>query len=102
MRYCRNCGREVPKKAKSCPNCGWDFKSKLSHTIDGGYKTTNAIVFGVLSIVFGFFPGIGILLGVPAIYLGVRDLEKKAVILGIIGIGTGVLSVVIWAIYAFK
>ena len=38
MRYCRNCGREVPKDAKSCPNCGWDMKSKLDHTIDGGYK----------------------------------------------------------------
>jgi len=102
MRYCRNCGREVPKDAKSCPNCGWDMKSKLEHTIDGGYKLSNAIVFGVLSIIFGFFPGIGILLGVPGIYLGVRDLEKKAVVLGIIGICISVVSVVLWAIYAFK
>ncbi len=102
MRYCRNCGREVPKDAKECPTCGWDLKSKLDHTIDGGYKNSNAIVFGVLSIVFGFFPGIGILLGIPAIILGARDLDKKAIICGIVGIGIGIISVVLWAIFAFK
>ena len=78
-RYCRNCGGVVGKKDKVCPNCGWDFKSKLKTTIDGGYKTSNAIVYGVLSIVFSFFPFVGIVLGIMAMVSGVTDIDKRAV-----------------------
>jgi hypothetical protein len=98
-RYCRNCGGVVGKKDKVCPNCGWDFKSKLKTTIDGGYKTSNAIVYGVLSIVFSFFPFVGIVLGIMAMVSGVRDIEKRAVICGIVGTSLTVVSSIIWIVY---
>ena len=100
MRYCRNCGMEVKKEDKVCPYCGWDFKSKLDTPIDNYSKaTSNAIVFSVLSIVFSFFPGIGIFIGLIGAIIGHKNYEKTSVITAIVGMSLSLFATIIWIVY---
>lgn len=102
MRYCRNCGRKVDRKATKCPNCGWDFKTPLDHPITGFGHNSNAILFSVLSISTCFLPGPGVFFGAIGIYLGIRDYIKGAWITGIIGTALSVTSLILWVVYGAK
>ena len=100
MRYCRNCGMEVKKEDKNCPYCGWDFKSKIDTPIDNNARaTSNAIVFSVLSIIFSFFPGIGIFIGLIGLIIGYKNYERKSVITAIVGMSICFVATIIWIIY---
>ena len=99
MRYCKNCGKEVEKKDKVCPHCGWDFKSKIETNLYGtSSSTSNAIIFSVLSVILGLLPLVGIVLGIIGIVIGRRDLDKKAVVLAIVGMVISVIATVLWAV----
>lgn len=99
MRYCKNCGKEVKKEDKVCPSCGWDFKSRIDTKLYGtAPSSTNAVIFSVLSIILGLLPLVGIPLGLIGIIVGRRDLDKRSVVLGIIGIVISVIATTLWAV----
>jgi len=101
-RYCKNCGREVKKEDKTCPTCGWDFKTPLEHTIAGFYHYPNDVIFATLSIVTAFLPGPGIIFGVIGIVQGAKEYSKKVIIASSIGLAISIVSLVLWAYFGFK
>ena len=99
MRYCKNCGKEVTSKDKTCPHCGWDFKSRIDTNLYGtAPSTTNAVIFSILSIILGLLPLVGVPLGIIGIVMGKRDLDKRSIVLGIIGLVISVISTTVWAV----
>lgn len=104
--YCSNCGREIGKKDKYCPNCGWenalyDPNDTKEEVIEADLfekqeekkeepkqenKSSKSInkVLGILSIVLGFFVS---LLGLGfGIYVTAVEKDPEIRKLGIIGI----------------
>ena len=81
MKYCKNCGHEVGPTDKICPNCGWDFKSKIETKLYGsGSVSSNAVIFSILSIILGLLPFIGIPLALIGIVMAKKNLETKVML----------------------
>jgi len=65
MKYCPNCGKEIPENAKYCPNCGWgdrnrrDIEQRTSGMAVASLVTgiigmvLIPIIFSLLAIIFG-------------------------------------------------
>lgn len=52
MKYCINCGTEVPERAKFCPNCGTNINSQLTDNLLPAPKKKSRKFFNSSSIVF--------------------------------------------------
>ena len=74
--FCKNCGVDIGDAYK-CLKCG--FIEEKGDATSGiiPYKNVPALVAYYLGI-FSLIPFIGILLGIPAVILGIAGLRKKA------------------------
>lgn len=112
--FCSNCGKEITKKDKYCPNCGWDNalyneieesdfvepeldkqETKTEEVkADSFQKNSVSKTLAILSIVFAFFSS---LLGLGfGIYVVATEKNPEVKKLGIIGL---VLSIVMMIVY---
>ena len=99
MKYCKNCGHEVGPTDKICPNCGWDFKSKIETKLYGsGSVSSNAVIFSILSIILGLLPFIGIPLALIGIVMAKKNLETKVMVAGIVGLIISIIATIVWII----
>jgi uncharacterized membrane protein YvbJ len=125
MPYCTECGSEVEKEARFCPNCGHDLsqgtstsspsiiapspteysasppvQSSTLPTYQQYHKSDNtkgiiALVFGILG--FLFLPFIGSIVAI--IFGALSRSQEEDTPLGTIGIVLGILGIVCWVIF---
>ena len=73
MMYCKDCGKEISKNAKACPNCGCSYEDDVSIS----HKAC-AIGFSII------IPIIGFVLAVVGLYRGDKVCCRIALFLSIL------------------
>ena len=51
MKYCENCGKEIPENSDFCPECGYRQNTLLSTRANGSFFDMGALIVAVLAIV---------------------------------------------------
>mgnify|MGYP004639046647 CR=1 FL=1 len=70
MKYCKNCGSELPDDTQVCPNCGARLAEPVQETMNVSAANTNVPstptetdIWGTLALLFGIFGFLGIIFG---------------------------------------
>lgn len=113
MKYCRNCGCEVPGDALFCPSCGCNVQNGGTFGQDTQYTYNDApysdvdkySVMSILGFVFAFiFPVVGLILSIIAynetktvFSPKSRSFSKAGIIVSAVILGCEVLCVIfVW------
>lgn len=107
---CNLCGTENVEGTRYCKNCGTSMMPQEPTPVNNSNNLGNGIacmVLGIVSVVFGCTPIVGLVCGIIAIVMNRKDLElgiqsgyhKAGFVCGIIGVCFGAIALIYWLIW---